>query len=319
MRRLRPLRSLISLALLCAATASATHAQDKLKLAVGQRGVWETSVSEIGQDAGIFKKHGLSLEIVYTQGTGETQQVVISGAADIGVSVGTFGAMGAFAKGAPVRVIGSTMTGGNDLLWYVPGNSPIKTMSDTAGKTVAYSTNGSSTQQTVLAFGKHFGVDLKPIATGGPPATLTQVMSGQVDVGWLVIPFGVQLMDEGKIRVIAKAGDIPRFRDQTIRIVLANADALKSRRDVFVRYIRAYRDTLDWMYSDPAAVKAFAAWARVSEEVAKRAIDLSPREDLSPDRFSGLDSLMTDAIQFKFLSAPLTKEQLTELIQIPFK
>jgi NitT/TauT family transport system substrate-binding protein len=137
MRRL--LGSFISLAVLC--TASAAHAQDKLKLAVGQRGVWETSVSEIGQDAGIFKKHGLSLEIVYTQGTGETQQVVISGAADIGISVGTFGAMGAFAKGAPVRVIGSTMTGGNDLLWYVLGNSPIKTMSDTAGKTVAYSTD----------------------------------------------------------------------------------------------------------------------------------------------------------------------------------
>src|SRR5216683_717336 len=219
MRRSRLLGSLVGLAVLCAATASAAHAQDKLKLAVGQRGVWETAISEIGQDAGIFKKHGLSLEIIYTQGTGETQQVVISGAAVSGISVGTFGAMGAFAKGAPVRVIGSTMTGGNDLLWYVVTNSPIKTMNDTAGKTVAYSTNGSSTQQTVLAFGKH-------------------------------------LMDEGKIRVIAKAGDIPRSRDQTIRIVLANADALKSRRDVFVRYVRAYRDTLDWMYSDPAAVTA---------------------------------------------------------------
>jgi NitT/TauT family transport system substrate-binding protein len=319
MRRLRLLGSLVGSVALCAATALAAHAQDKLKLAIGQRGVWETSVSEIGQDAGIFKKHGLALEIVYTQGTGETQQVVISGAADIGISVGTFGAMGAFAKGAPVRVIGATMTGGNDLLWYVVGNSPIKTMNDTAGKTVAYSSNGSSTQQTVLAFGKHFGVDLKPVATGGPPSTLTQVMSGQVDVGWLVIPFGVQLMDEGKIRVIAKAGDIPRFRDQTIRIVLANADALKSRRDVFVRYMRAYRDTLNWMYSDPAAVTAYAAWARVSEPIAKRTVELSPREDLNPDRFSGLDSLMTDAVQFKFLTAPLTKEQMTELVQIPFK
>ena len=84
MRRSRLLGSLVGLAVLCAATASAAHAQDKLKLAVGQRGVWETAISEIGQDAGIFKKHGLSLEIIYTQGTGETQQVVISGAADLG-------------------------------------------------------------------------------------------------------------------------------------------------------------------------------------------------------------------------------------------
>lgn len=312
-------RGFIALAVIFA-TASAVLAQDALKLAIGQRGLWETSISELGQNAGIFKKHGLTLELLYTQGTGETQQVVISGAADMGISVGTFGALGGFSKGAPIRVIGATMTGGDDLLWYVRDSSPIKSMKDTAGKTVAYSTSGSSTHQTVLAFGKHFGVDLKPVATGGPPSTFTQVMSGQVDVGWAVLPFGIQAVDEGKIRIIAKASDIPQFRDQTIRVVLANADALKSRRDVFVRYMRAYRETLDWLYSEPTAVKAYAQWAKVPESVARRVrYDLSPKEDLNPDRLSGLDSLMADAVTFKYMAAPLSKEQLAELFQIPFK
>ena len=54
--------------------AAGASADDKVKLAIGQRGNWDTSVSEIGQRAGIFKKHGLELEIVYTQGAGETQQ-----------------------------------------------------------------------------------------------------------------------------------------------------------------------------------------------------------------------------------------------------
>ena len=48
--------------------AAGASAQDTLKLAVGQRGNWDTSVSEVGQRAGIFKKHGLVLEILYTQG-----------------------------------------------------------------------------------------------------------------------------------------------------------------------------------------------------------------------------------------------------------
>ncbi len=248
------------------------------------------------------------------------QQVVISGAADIGISVGTFGALGGFSKGAPIRAIGATMTGGNDLFWYVLANSPIKDMKDTAGKTVAYSTSGSSTHQTVLAFGKHFGVDLKPVATGGPPSTFTQVMSSQVDVGWAVLPFAIQAVDEGRIRIIAKASDIPHFREQTIRVVLANADALKARRDAFVRYMRGYRETLDWLYSDPAAVTAYAQWAKVSEAVAKRVrYDLSPKEDLNPDRLSGLDGLIADAVTFKYMAAPLSKEQLAELFQIPFK
>ena len=47
-----------------ALSASAASAQDTLKLAVGQRGNWDTSVSEVGQRAGIFKKHGLVLEIL---------------------------------------------------------------------------------------------------------------------------------------------------------------------------------------------------------------------------------------------------------------
>ncbi len=75
---------------------SAASAQDKVKLAIGQRGNWDTSVSEVGQVAGIFKKHGLELEIVYTNGAGETQQAVISGSVDIGIAAGVMGVLGPF-------------------------------------------------------------------------------------------------------------------------------------------------------------------------------------------------------------------------------
>ena len=67
------------------------HAQDTLKVAAGQRGNWDTSISEVGQRAGIFKKHGLVLEILWTQGGGETQQAVLSGSVDIGVAAGHHG------------------------------------------------------------------------------------------------------------------------------------------------------------------------------------------------------------------------------------
>ena len=39
-------------------------AQDTLKLATGQRGNWDTSIGEVGQKTGIFKKHGIVLEIL---------------------------------------------------------------------------------------------------------------------------------------------------------------------------------------------------------------------------------------------------------------
>jgi NitT/TauT family transport system substrate-binding protein len=55
------------------------------------------------------------------------------------------GAMSAFAKGAPVRIIGAETTGASDIYWYVKADSPITSLKDFDGKTVAYSTTGSST------------------------------------------------------------------------------------------------------------------------------------------------------------------------------
>src|SRR5262245_11014261 len=139
---------------LVAALPRPADAEDRLKLAVGQYGNWATSVAEVGQRGGVFRRHGLVLELLYTQGSGETQQAVLSGGADIGVAVGIMGALSAYAKGAPVRIIGAETTGASDLFWYVRADSPIRTISDFNGRSVAYSTNGSSTHGVVTAMVK---------------------------------------------------------------------------------------------------------------------------------------------------------------------
>jgi NitT/TauT family transport system substrate-binding protein len=305
-------------AILALASPTRAQADDALKVAVGARGVGETFVPELGAKAGFFQRHGLALEILYTEGGGETQQAVISDSAQIGIAAGTLGTLGAFAKGAPVRVIGATFTGGSQLYWYVPAASPIRSMADTAGRTVAYSTNGSSTHTAVLALKKHYGVDLKPTATGAAPATFTQTMSGQVAVGWAGAPFGVEAVEAGKTRVIAKASDAPELAGQTIRLIIANASELKERHDVFVRFMRGYREALAWVYTTPDGLKAYAAWAGISEAVARRALtEFLPRAAVDPDRISGFDAIMADAVAFKYIKAPLSEAELKELIQIP--
>src|SRR3979490_1910281 len=140
------MRQWLMAAMLTLASASALAA-DTLKLAIGQRGNWENAAPELGQKAGFFAKQGLTLELLYTQGAGETLQAVISGSVDLGLGGGTGGVLGAFAKGAPVRAIANSMTGADDLFWYVPAASPIKSLKDAAGKTIPYSPTGPATQQ----------------------------------------------------------------------------------------------------------------------------------------------------------------------------
>ena len=318
MLSLRQLTGAFAALVLCSAMPIA-NAQDTLKVAAGQRGNWDTTIAEMGQRAGIFRKHGLVLEILWTQGGGEPQQAVISGSVDIGVAPGIMGVLSAFSKGAPVRIIGAETTGASDLYWYVPSASPIKTLKDTDGKTIAYSTNGSSTHGIVTALMKQYDLKAKPTATGGPAPTLTQVMSGQIDVGWSAPPFGLQQLDEGKIRIVASGNDATVFKGQTVRLLITNTQTLANRKQVIERFMKAYRETIDWLYSnDPAALKTYADFVAIPLDMAKRTRDdFFPRSAVDPDKVVGLDTIVQDAVTLKYTAAPVTKEQLAELIQIP--
>src|ERR1044072_1673923 len=193
------MKRLLILTVLCGLAAPA-WADDLVKVAIGQRGNWDTAGFRLGDKAGIFKKHGITQELLYTSGGGETQQAVLSGSVDVGAAAGIMGVLSAYSKGAPVRILGAQATGAADF-WYAKTDSGIAKLQDADGKTLAYSTHGSSTHSVVLAFIKDFGLKAKPTATGNPSATLTAVMSGQVDVGWASPPVGFKQLGEKAIRV----------------------------------------------------------------------------------------------------------------------
>jgi NitT/TauT family transport system substrate-binding protein len=256
--------------------------------------------------------------MVYTRGAGETQQAVISGSVNIGIAAGVMGVLSAYSKGAPVRVISAETTGAKDLYWFVKADSPIKSLKDTDGKILAYSTNGSSTHGVVTAFMKQYNLKAQPTAMGGPAANLTAVMSGQIDVGWAAPPFGLDQLDKKEIRVIATGNDANVFRGQTVRVNIVNSEYFKTNKDAVVRYMKAYRDTIDCMYKDDKCLKAYAEWLNIPLEKAKRTRDdFFPPEAVNPDKVVGLDTIVKDAVELKFTASPLTKEQVTDLIQIP--
>lgn len=297
--------------------ATPVSAADKLKIAVGQREIWHGAPAALGERAGIFRKHDLDLDLLFTSGSGETMQATIAGSVDIGVAAGTFGVMGAYAKGAPIRIIGAESTG-EDAYWYVRAESPVKSMADMKGRTMAYSTNGSSTHANALAFVELYKVDAKLVATGGFPATFTMVMSGQIDAGWSAPPYAMEALRKGEIRVIVRSAELPLVKGHTVRVLIANKADLDGRPDVYRRFMRAYRETVDWMYASDEAPKIYAEFAKISIEDARRVREeFDPKEMLIPDRVLGLNALVPDAVKFKYLSQPLTASQLDDLVQIP--
>jgi NitT/TauT family transport system substrate-binding protein len=155
---------------------------------------------------------------------------------------------------------------------------------------------------------------------GGPAANLTAVMSGQVDVGWAAPPFGLDQLDKGDIRKIASGNDASVFKGQTVRLNIANANYLKQHKAIVDRYMKAYRETVDYMYKDPAALKIYSEWLGITEVKAKRTRDdFFPPPAIEPDKIVGLDTIVKDAVDLKYTAVELTKDQIGELIQIPVR
>jgi NitT/TauT family transport system substrate-binding protein len=220
----------------------------------------------------------------------------------------------------PVKIISAEATGAAEAFWYARPESGIKGLADTNGKTVAYSSPGSSTNLILLQLVSQAKVAPKLVATGGAPATLTQVMSGQIDVGWSVPPFVLQQLSDGKLVIIARGSDVAALEQQTIRVNVANANALKERRDAFVRFVKALRRAIDWAYSDPGAIEHYAEIAKVPRPLAQQTRDeFFPKEALQLAEVKGLDVTLKQALEFKYIASAMTVAEAQGMLDILYR
>jgi len=97
-----------------------------------------------------------------------------------------------------------------------------------------------------------------------------------------------------------------------------NAQMLAAKKDAVARYLRAYDETVDWMYSSPDAVPRYLVFSGLSEPAVRLMLaEFIPKDSLQTRQILGLDESVKDAVQFKFIMAPLNENQLKELIQLP--
>ncbi|HXQ50208.1 MAG TPA: ABC transporter substrate-binding protein [Stellaceae bacterium] len=309
-----------ALFLLAVASASCVRA-DTVRLAVPQKGAWDTSICEWGAKQGFFKEEGVDLDITYTEGGATTEQAVISGSVDMAVATGTLGIISAYVKGLPVRIVSAEVTGVPDMYFFALAKSGIKSLKDAHGKTIAYSNPGSSSNLVTLALLKQAGVtDAKPVAGGSIQGVFTQVMSGQIDIGHAVPPLGLAEQKSGVIVVVARGNDVPEIRNQTVRVNVANLNFLQAHRDTVVRFMKAYDKSLNWAFSgDPKVVAYFAEGMNSTKELAAEAMTYYDKRAEYPYEVKGLDRTLDDALEFKRIPKKMTADDVKGLIDIVWR
>jgi len=297
--------------------ARPARAADSVSLAIGQFGAWTSMIAQEGIDAGLFGRANLDVKPQYTDGGPDTIQAVTGGGADFGMGIGTTAVIAAFIKGAPIRIVAASFTGSGDIYYFARADSPVNSFADLGGRTVGFSRPGSSSFTIAQVLAEQSGVKPTFVAAGGMPATLTQVLSGQLDVGWSGVPMSLDLVAQKKIKIIGRGSEAKALQNQTVRVDIASTNFLRDRRDVGLRYYRTQAQSVDWMYANlDKAVANFARYNKMTPDLAKEVVAFYPRRTVALAPVAGFDDSVRDAIALKFISAAPAPEQAKAIFDI---
>lgn len=313
------IRVVLASALCLAAFGQTASAQsmEKVKVATTFLGLWDTTQPTLCKDRGEFAKAGLDVEVVSTRGGSENVQAVLAGGMDIGYSPGTNSVLAAYRQGGRFKIISTEFIGQNDSFFYVPAASPLKSIDDIQGKTVAFSRPGGASEAILLALKAERKMDFKAISTGAMDATFTMTMTKQIDVGFSVPPSGLDAVEKGEIRVLFSGDDVKSQAQLTGRVIIASNDFVAKRRAVAMKFMETLDKCIDWAYANVGeSSKSYAAWNKVTPSIAAKGLAFYKRDALSFGPIRGLDTLVEQAISGKFIDKPLTADEKKELIDI---
>jgi NitT/TauT family transport system substrate-binding protein len=163
----------------------------------------------VAKDAGIFKKHGLDVDMLFINGSTRGIQSLIAGDLNFTGAVGTSAINGRLA-GGDIRIINSLV---NTLPYYIVGKPRIKSPEDLKGKSAATHIPGTSADFALRLALKRFGMtydDIKAVMIGGSPARVAAVMNGQLDFTMVTEPGKIEAERAGLKVIIDMAKlDIP--------------------------------------------------------------------------------------------------------------
>ena len=263
---------------------------------------------------GYFKKRNIDVDVIWGTGGAATLQSIITGGRDVGIGVGVLSVIGAYSKGAPLVILGNVYVGVGNVMWYVPANSPIKTAKDLDGKTLVYSSSGSTSHLATQFILKTTGIKAKLVSVGGMATSRTMVMSGQVDTGWFAAPTGYDLIRTGKARIVLAGKDAGELNTMTARVAVANRNWFEKNRDLAKRFMEAFWEGREFNYhGGDKAISRYAKKWNITMEDAKLAPKFVPPE-ATVMKVANLPSLIKLAEDFKFVTKPMSKAQVDKMI-----
>jgi NitT/TauT family transport system substrate-binding protein len=217
-----------------------------LRLGKAQANQFAFIPADIGVDVGVFKKHGINLDISAFAGDAKMIQALTAGSLDI--ALGGCPSFQAIAKGAPMKAVGVFSSAPNIIMLVVLKDSPLKTAQDLKGRKISVSTAGSLTFWLTQQLSRRLGwgdegIHITPL--GASDTQIAALMTHQIDGVTTDSVTVYKFVETGNGRVLLKYGDY--FKDFVSSCIYASDNLIQSKPDALRGFLAAWFETIVYM------------------------------------------------------------------------
>jgi NitT/TauT family transport system substrate-binding protein len=265
--------TLASIALASLALGHSAAAQTKIRVGKAQAQTFAFVPADVGVEAGIFKKHGLDVEISNFGGDAKLLQALSADAIDIAMGGGPTFAF--IVKGAPMLAVGALADAPGTIMLVVLKDGPVKTEDDLKGRTVSVSTTGSLTywlgQELSRSHGwGNDGIKIAPL--GSTTAQAAALKTRQIDGVITETSTVFKLEEEGSGRILVRFGE--RIKDFHVHVIYASKALIDKNPEAVRAYLAGWYETVQYMRDHKdQTVDVAARVSEVSKAVATRNYD----------------------------------------------
>ena len=248
-------------------------AAEPLRVAKGFPSLFQFTPLDVGVQEGIFKKHGLDIEISAFAGDAKMQQAFAAGSIDLGIGSGP--GLAFIAKGSPILGVAEEAGPPLGITLCVLATGPIHSIADLKGKLASISSIGSQTDWMVRELSRRQGwgpEGIKRVALGAVPAQLSALRTHQIDMVPFDITTAYQLKETGEVRILLKFGDV--VKEYVNHVIYASTDLIAKRPDDVKKFLAAWFETVAFFKKSKAdVVRISSGVLNIPEPVVSKVYD----------------------------------------------
>jgi NitT/TauT family transport system substrate-binding protein len=243
-----------------------------IRIGVPTKTYWPTIICETAIRQKLFEKEGIKAELTIYRSGAEGFEAIAAGAADL-VLNSSSSVAGGLKKGVNVKCVANGANGYYGWYLVVKTDSPIKQVSELAGKKVGITSAGSGTDILARWTIAKEKIDFTRVPLGGG-GLVPNLLTGNIDASVLYSPLTYKVIDEKVARSLIDYGAAVPAHSNSAWI--ASDKIIKERPEVVQKALNAIYGGVGFLVADAnraAAVKLIAEIDEIPEPIAARELD----------------------------------------------